>query len=73
MATYINNSSETFVFPSLALTVEPGDTFESADEITTSGIELADSKKAKDKPVADPAPVAPADAPETPATPEESK
>lgn len=73
MATYINNSAETFVFPSLGLVVEPGDSFESDAEITTGGIELADAKKAKEKPIAEPAPADPAVAPETPATLEESK
>ena len=80
MATYKNSSEETFVFPSLGITVEPGESFDSDAEITTAGIEIgASSKKAKaadpapavdSAPITDPAPADPAGAPATAATPE---
>jgi hypothetical protein len=75
LATYKNESAETFIFPSLGLTVEPGDTFDADAEITTAGITATagGKKKADAAPApADPAP-ATVDAAETPAPVEEVK
>jgi hypothetical protein len=74
VATYKNETEETFVFPSLGLTVAPGDTFDTDADITTAGVNVSGkpSKKA-DAPVVAPAPV---DAPapdSTPTTSEVSK
>ena len=67
MATYKNDSAETFVFPSLGVVVEPGDTFESDAVITTGGIVAsAGGKKKADPAPVDSAPAEPVVAPETP-------
>jgi hypothetical protein len=78
LATYKNESAETFEFPTLGLVVEPGETFDADGDITTAGIVAGASKKKADPvaPVdapADPAPAAPAVADETPAPVEEVK
>jgi hypothetical protein len=79
LATYKNESAETFVFPSLGLVVEPGDSFDADADITTAGITAAVGGKKKADPVApvdapaDPAPAAPAVADVTPAPVEEVK
>ena len=45
MATYIYNGDEVREFPTLGLTVKPGDTFESAEEIISADVTLAAPKK----------------------------
>ena len=45
MATYQYNGDEVREFPTLGLTVKPGDTFESADEIVSVDVTLASSTK----------------------------
>ena len=72
MATFKNESAETFVFPSLGLTVEPGESFDADVEITTAGITSGVKKKVDSAP-ADSAPAEPAAAVETPAPVEEVK
>ena len=68
MATFKNESDQTFVFPTLGIIVEPGDVFDADSDITTAGIVAASGgKKKADVPVVDPAPVAVTVAPETPA------
>jgi len=44
MATYQYNGDEVREFPTLKLTVKPGDTFESADEIISADVTLAVKK-----------------------------
>lgn len=45
MATYQYNGDEVREFPTLGLTVKPGDTFESADEVISADVTLASAKK----------------------------
>jgi hypothetical protein len=45
MATYIYNGDSVREFPTLALTVKPGDTFESVEEIISADVTLAATKK----------------------------
>lgn len=71
MATYKNESDQTFVFPSLGLVVEPGDSFDADADITTAGVVASVGGKKKADPI--PAPAAPAVADETPAPVEEVK
>jgi hypothetical protein len=73
VATFKNESAETFVFPSLGLAVEPGDSFDADVEITTSGITSVAGKKKADPAPTDSAPAEPAVAVETPAPVEEVK
>jgi len=56
MATYQYNGTDAREFPTLALTVQPGDTFESKDEIISADVTLASAPKIKT-----PAPSAPSD------------
>ena len=68
MATFKNESAETFVFPSLGLVVEPGDSFDADVEITTSGVvAVSGGKKKADPAPTDSAPAETAVAVETPA------
>jgi hypothetical protein len=67
VATFKNESAETFVFPSLGLVVEPGDSFDADVEITTSGITSVAGKKKADLAPTDSAPAETAVVPETPA------
>ena len=53
MATYIYNGDGEKDFPTLGLTVKPGDTFDSADEIVNADVTLASAtKKTTPTPVA---------------------
>jgi len=53
MATYIYNGDGEKEFPTLGLTVKPGDTFDSADEIVNADVTLASApKKTTPTPVA---------------------
>ena len=52
MATYQYNGDDVKEFPTLKLTVKPGDTFESADEIISADVTLASSKKTTPTPSA---------------------
>jgi len=63
MATYIYNGSEEREFPTLVLTVKPGDTFDAPDGLDVPDVSLASAKKATPAvtPVATPAPSAPSD------------
>jgi len=45
MATYQYNGDEVKEFPTLKITVKPGDTFESADEIISADVTLASTPK----------------------------
>jgi len=45
MATYQYNGDEVKEFPTLKLTVKPGDTFDSADEIISADVTLASAPK----------------------------
>jgi hypothetical protein len=45
MATYQYNGDDVREFPTLGLTVKPGDTFESADEVLSADVTLASSTK----------------------------
>jgi len=45
MATYQYNGDEVREFPTLGLTVKPGDTFDSADEIISADVSLASASK----------------------------
>jgi hypothetical protein len=45
MATYQYNGDEVREFPTLGLTVKPGDTFESNDEIVSADVTLASAPK----------------------------
>ena len=45
MATYIYNGDGEKEFPTLGLTVKPGDTFDSADEIVNADVTLASATK----------------------------
>lgn len=45
MATYQYNGDEVREFPTLGLTVKPGDTFDSVDEIISADIALASAPK----------------------------
>jgi hypothetical protein len=45
MATYQYNGDEVKEFPTLGLTVKPGDTFESKDEIISADVTLASAVK----------------------------
>jgi hypothetical protein len=45
MATYQYNGDDVREFPTLVLTVKPGDTFESADEVLSADVTLASSTK----------------------------
>ena len=45
MATYQYNGDGEREFPTLGLTVKPGDTFESADEIISADVTLASAPK----------------------------
>jgi len=45
MATYQYNGDEVKEFPTLGLTVKPGDTFDSADEIISADVTLASAPK----------------------------
>lgn len=44
MATYLYSGDEVREFPTLKLTVKPGDTFESVDEIISADVSLASKK-----------------------------
>ena len=44
MATYQYNGDDVQEFPTLGLTVKPGDTFESKDEVISSNVTLAGKK-----------------------------
>ena len=65
MATYQYNGDEVREFPTLGLTVKPGDTFDSADEIISADVTLASASKKTT-----PAPSAPADS--TPSAPSDT-
>jgi len=45
MATYLYNGDDVREFPTLGLTVKPGDTFESADEVISANVTLASALK----------------------------
>jgi hypothetical protein len=45
MATYQYNGDDVREFPTLKLTVKPGDTFESADEVISANVTLASATK----------------------------
>jgi len=45
MATYIYNGSDEREFPTLVLTVKPGDTFDAPDGLDVTDVSLASSKK----------------------------
>jgi hypothetical protein len=45
MATYLYNGDDVREFPTLGLTVKPGDTFESADEVISANVTLASAPK----------------------------
>ena len=45
MATYLYSGDEVREFPTLKLTVKPGDTFDSADEIVNADVTLASATK----------------------------
>ena len=45
MATYQYNGDDVREFPTLGLTVKPGDTFESADEVISADVTLASAPK----------------------------
>jgi len=45
MATYQYNGDEVREFPTLKLTVKPGDTFESKDDIISADVSLASAPK----------------------------
>ena len=45
MATYQYTGDEVREFPTLGITVKPGDTFESADEIISADVTLASAVK----------------------------
>ena len=51
MATYQYNGDQVVEFPTLGLTVKPGDTFESKDEIISADVTLATASK---KPITTP-------------------
>jgi len=53
MATYQYNGDDVREFPTLGLTVKPGDTFESADEVISADVTLASAPK-KTTPVTTP-------------------
>ena len=53
MATYQYNGDDVREFPTLGLTVKPGDTFESADEVISADVTLASAPK-KSTPVTTP-------------------
>lgn len=55
MPKYTNNTAETFVFPSLGVTVEPGGSFDTDAQITTSGVEVSGGKKSVNSVPAEPA------------------
>ena len=62
MATYQYNGDDVREFPTLGLTVKPGDTFESADEVISADVTLASaSKKSAPSAPADSTPSAPSD------------
>lgn len=44
MATYQYNGDDVQEFPTLGLTVKPGDTFESKDEVISANVTLAGKK-----------------------------
>ena len=46
MATYIYNGSDEREFPTLVLTVKPGDTFDAPDGLDVADVSLASGKKA---------------------------
>jgi hypothetical protein len=58
MATYQYNGDEVREFPTLVLTVKPGDTFDSSDEIISADVTLASAPK---KTTPTPTPSAPSD------------
>jgi hypothetical protein len=45
MATYQYNGDEVREFPTLGLTVKPGDTFDSVDEVISADVALASAPK----------------------------
>ena len=45
MATYQYTGDDVREFPTLGLTIKPGDTFESADEIISANVTLASAPK----------------------------
>jgi hypothetical protein len=45
MATYIYNGDGEKEFPTLKITVKPGDTFESADDVISADVTLASAPK----------------------------
>jgi len=45
MATYQYNGDDVQEFPTLGLTVKPGDTFESKDEVISANVTLASASK----------------------------
>jgi hypothetical protein len=65
MATYIYNGSDEREFPTLVLTVKPGDTFDAPDGLDVADVSLASGKKSAPvvpvAPVDTPAPSAPSD------------
>lgn len=60
MATFKNTSDQTLEFPSLVLTVNPGDTFEGPDDLVAEGVVAVN---AASKPAAPARPAAPATTP----------
>jgi hypothetical protein len=54
MATYQYNGDEVKEFPTLGLTIKPGDTFDSKDEIISADVTLASAPKKTPTPSADP-------------------
>jgi hypothetical protein len=47
MATYQYNGTDAREFPTLAITVKPGDTFESQDVVISADVTLASAPKTK--------------------------
>jgi len=45
MATYQYNGDEEKVFPTLGVTVKPGDTFDTTDEVISADVTLASAPK----------------------------
>ena len=54
MATYQYNGDEVKEFPTLGLTIKPGDTFDSQDEIISADVTLASATKKTPTPSAAP-------------------
>jgi hypothetical protein len=62
MATFVYNGEESAIFPTIAVTVNPSDSFDAPDDFVAENVTIAKGKKA------DPAP-APATIEEAPAEP----